>query len=183
LVTLTAGDANCANGGTRITSSSGTVYVCNGSNGTGGGSGGSLGYGAGEVSIGSCTDTATVGVRPRFTGSDFVFDSFSISGLTSNCVGKTFNFYFGVSTNTSIALKNTTGDYTHSDKIKCTLAWPGTAATKIPAQSSWGSSPQLAIDSSNSTCSTIRTPGTTFRLDKISTADYTNAIGFEILTS
>jgi hypothetical protein len=179
-----ASGANCSNGGYRITSATGIAYVCNGSNGTGGGGsgGGSIGYGAGEVSIGACTDTATVGVAAQFNGSDFVMENLTVSGLTNNCAGKTFNFYYAIDSNTATALKNPAGVYTHGSRIKCTLDYPATTATKVPAVGVWGTAPnpQLTITSANSVCRVVG-GSTDFDIDKISTADYTNKIAFEIL--
>ena len=178
---------NCTNGGKKLTSATGVAYVCNGENGVGGGGGsggGSIGYGAGEVSIGACTDTATVGVKAQFNGSDFVMENLTVSGLRSGCAGKTFNFYYAIDSNVATVLKNPAGVYTHGSKIKCTLAYPATTATKVPAVGVWGASPnpQLTITSSNSTCRVIG-GSTDFTIDKISTADYTNKIAFEILSS
>jgi hypothetical protein len=176
--------ANCTNGGYRLTSSTGVSYVCNGSNGTGGGSGGgSVGYGVGEVSIGACTDTATVGVKAQFNGSDFVMENITVSGLQAGCENKTFNFYYAIDTNTATVLKNPSGLYTHGDRIKCTLGTntSDNPAVKIPLSTGWlNSTPQLTINSSNSYCRVIG-GSTDFELDKISTADYTNKIAFEIL--
>jgi hypothetical protein len=175
--------ANCTNGGYRLTSSTGVSYVCNGSNGTGGGSGGgSVGYGVGEVSIGACTDTATVGVAAQFNGADFVMENLTVSGLNNSCAGKTFNFYFAIDSNTATALKNPAGVYTHGSRIKCTLDYPATTPTKVPATGVWGTAPnpQLTITSANSVCRVVG-GATDFDIDKISTADYTNKIAFEIL--
>jgi hypothetical protein len=175
--------ANCTNGGYRLTSSTGVSYVCNGSNGTGGGSGGgSVGYGVGEVSIGACTDTATVGVAAQFNGADFVMENLTVSELNNSCAGKTFNFYFAIDSNTATALKNPAGVYTHGSRIKCTLDYPATTPTKVPAVGVWGTAPnpQLTITSANSVCRVVG-GATDFDIDKISTADYTNKIAFEIL--
>jgi hypothetical protein len=175
--------ANCTNGGYRLTSSTGVSYVCNGSNGTGGGSGGgSVGYGVGEVSIGACTDTATVGVAAQFNGADFVMENLTVSGLNNSCADKTFNFYFAIDSNTATALKNPAGVYTHGSRIKCTLDYPATTPTKVPATGVWGTAgnPQLTITSANSVCRVVG-GATDFDIDKISTADYTNKIAFEIL--
>ena len=183
-----AAGANCTNGGKKLTSATGVAYVCNGTNGTGGGGGGgSIGYGAGEVNIGACTDTATVGVKAQFNGSDFVMENLTVSGLQAGCAGKTFNFYYAIDSNVATVLKNPAGVYTHGSKIKCTLAYPSpTATTKVPASGTWGTGtaidPQLTITSSNSTCRVIG-GSTDFTIDKISTADYTNKIAFEILSS
>jgi hypothetical protein len=177
--------ANCANGGYRLTSATGVAYVCNGTNGTGGGgSGGTTSDGKGLLTVGSCTDTATVGVKSRFTGTDFVMDNLTISGLTNSCAGKTFNFYYAIDSNTSTVLKNPAGVYTHGNSIKCTLDYPGTTATKVPAVGAWGTAPnpQLTITSANSVCR-VDGGSTDFDIDKISTADYTNIIAIEILSS
>jgi len=182
-VVTEASGANCTNGGYRLTSAAGVSYVCNGSNGTGGGSGGgSVGYGVGEVSIGACTDTATVGVAAQFNGADFVMENLTVSGLNNSCAGKTFNFYYAIDSNTATVLKNPAGVYTHGSRIKCTLDYPATTATKVPAVGVWGTAPnpQLTITSSNSVCRVVG-GATDFDIDKISTADYTNKIAFEIL--
>ena len=147
-----------------------------------GSGGGSIGYGAGEVSIGACTDTATVGVKAQFTGSDFVMENLTISGLQAGCAGKTFNFYYAIDSNVATVLKNPAGVYTHGNKIKCTLSYPApTAATKVPTFDI-NATPQLTITSSNSVCNVVGN-NTNFTIDKISTADYTNRLAFEILSS
>jgi hypothetical protein len=179
-----AAGANCANGGKKLTSTTGVAYVCNGTNGAGGSGsgGGSIGYGAGEVSIGACTDTATVGVKAQFTGSDFVMENLTISRLQAGCAGKTFNFYYAIDSNVATVLKNPAGVYTHGNKIKCTLSYPApTAATKVPTFDI-NATPQLTITSSNSVCNVVGN-NTNFTIDKISTADYTNRLAFEILSS
>lgn len=176
--------ANCANGGYRLTSATGVAYVCNGTNGTGGGGGGTTSDGKGLLRVGSCTDTATVGVKSQFTGADFVMSNLTISGLQSSCADKTFNFYYTIDSNTATVLKNPGGFYTHGNVIKCTLDYPATTATKVPAVGVWGTAPnpQLTITSANSVCRVVG--GTTdFDIDKISTADYTNIIAIEILSS
>lgn len=136
----------------------------------GGGGGGTLGYGAGEVSVGACSDSATVGLIAKFTSNDFVFDSITVDNLKAECGGKTMKFYFGIQATGS--LHNGTGEYTNGNSIKCTFTpIPTTGLVRIP---------QFNIDSANSTCVNQTTPAGTFTLNKISTADYTDAIGFEI---
>ena len=185
-VTNEASGANCSNGGYKLTSATGVAYVCNGSNGTGGGGGGTTSDGKGLLTVGACTDTATVGVKSQFTGTDFVMNNLTISGLQSGCAGKTLNFYYTIDSNTATVLKNPAGVYTHGNVIKCTLDYPATTATKVPASNTWGAGttndPQLTITSSNSTCRVVG-GSTDFDIDKISTADYTNLIAIEILSS
>ena len=175
--------ANCTNGGKKLTSATGVAYVCNGTNGTGGGTnGGSIGFGEGEVKIGACTDTATVGVKSQFTGTEFVMENLTLSGLKSDCENKIFNFYYAITPDTSTVLSNPDGKYTHGNKIKCTLGSSSSdnPVVKIPASSGWlSSTPQLTITSANSYCRVVG-GSTDFEMDKISTADYTNRIAFEI---
>jgi hypothetical protein len=184
-VTNEPSGANCTNGGTKITGATGFLYVCNGTNGTGGG-GGTTSDGKGLLTVGACTDTATVGVKSQFTGTDFVMNNLTVSGLQSGCVGKTLNFYYTIDSNTSTVLKNPAGVYTHGNVIKCTLEYPATTATKVPASNTWGAGttndPQLTITSANSVCRVVG-GSTDFDIDKISTADYTNIIAIEILSS
>ena len=136
----------------------------------GGGGGGSLSYGAGEVSVGTCSDSATVGLKAKFTSGDFVFDTITVSDLNTDCGGLTFKYYFEIKATGS--LHNSTGEYANGATIECTFA--------IPASGTWGTSPQFSIGSGNSTCTNLTAPAGTFLLNKISTADYTDAIGFEI---
>ena len=139
----------------------------------GGGGGGSLSYGAGEVSVGACSDSATVGLKAKFTSGDFVFDTITVNDLNTDCGGLTFKYYFEIKATGS--LHNSTGEYANGATIECTFA--------IPASGTWGTNPQFSIGSGNSTCTNLtapRSPVTTFLLNKISTADYTDAIGFEI---
>ena len=111
-------------------------------------------------------------------------ENITISGLQAGCAGKTFNFYYAIDTDTAKSLKNPAGVYTHGSTIKCTLEYAGTTATKVPATGSWGvaPNPQLTITTANSYCRVVGA-ATDFEIDKISTADYTNKIAFEILSS
>jgi hypothetical protein len=136
----------------------------------GGSGGGSLSYGAGEVSVGACSDSATVGLKAKFTSGDFVFDTITVNDLNTACGSKTFKYYFEIKA--TGALHNSTGEYANGATIECTFA--------IPASGTWGTSPQFSIGSGNSTCTNLTAPAGTFLLNKISTADYTDAIGFEI---
>lgn len=197
-VAFTGAQGTCLSGGVRFTDGVGTVtYSCNGANGSngaagatgaagpagtggGGGSGGSIGYGQGEVAVGACEadNKMSVDFTRQFTGLDFVFTSFLLGNAATDgnvsptCVGKTLSFYFKIKTG---VLSNTTGEYIAGDIVKCTHT--------LPSASSWPTNTvgtQFTLDSSNTLCSTLRTPSTTFTLTKVSTADYTDRIGFEI---
>jgi hypothetical protein len=143
-----------------------------GANGTGGtGGGGSLSFGNGQVTVGACSDSATVGLRALYTGDDFVFDTITISDLKADCAGKPLTLYFKIKS--SPWTLRQVGIYTNTDLIKCTFS-------PIPTAGGAARIPQFEIGSSSSICATERNPATSFRLNQISTSDYLDKIGFEI---
>ena len=143
-----------------------------GAAGTGGtGGGGSLSFGNGQVTVGACSDSATVGLRALYTGEDFVFDTITISDLKSDCAGKPLLLYFKIKS-APWTLRQV-GIYTNTDLIKCTF-------NPIPAAGGAARIPQFEIGSSSSICITERNPSTNFSLNRISTSDYLDKIGFEI---
>lgn len=198
-VAFTGAQGTCTTGGVKFTDGAGVVtYACNGRNGldgatgatgaqgapgTGGGSGGgTIGYGQGEVSVGCETDgKIKVNFTREFTGTDFVFNSFTVGeygtdgDVSTACASiagttKYLKFYFKVSSGT---LANTSGHYLAGNIIKCTY--------QLPLATSWPTSiPQFTLTNANTTCATIQTPGTAVALNEIYTADYTDKIGFEI---
>lgn len=194
-VSFTGVEGNCAAGGVRFTDGAGTVtYVCNGRNGadgapgspgrdgTGGGTGGTIGYGQGEVTVGCETDgKIKVNFTRDFTGTGFVFKAFTIGeygvvgDVSSSCgsqpgTTRYFKLYFKV---VDSNLENRSGHYQASDVIKCTY--------ELPASTSWPTTtPQFVLTNENTSCATVRAPGTAVALNEINTADYTDRIGFEI---
>ena len=206
-VAFTGAQGNCTAGGVKLTDGAGNItYTCNGlngangangSNGTNGtngtngsGSGGTLGYGQGEVTVGACEadNRIVVDFTREFTGTDFTFTSFLVGDPTftvgnpvtargdikDTCVGKSLSFYFKVKAS---GLAHTLNQYVANDVIKCTYALPTTTAG-WPANK-W----QFTLTNANTSCATLATSAhvaTTVNLDKISTADYTDKIVFEI---
>jgi hypothetical protein len=192
-VAFTGAQGNCNAGGVKFTDGNGVVtYACNGANGlngangangtngtngTGGG-GGTLGYGQGEVAVTGCEadNVISINVTRQFTGTDFVFKSFNLGNPTvtngdihDTCATKTVAFYLKMKAS---GLVNTT-DYTANDVVKCSYT--------LPSAAGWpAGSPQFTLDSTLLSCATVRTPGTTFPLSNVNTADYTDRIGFEI---
>lgn len=197
-VAFTGTQGTCNAGGVKLTASDGTLsYVCNGRNGSdgangatgatgaagtgggGGGGAGSIGYGQGEFSVGACEadNKIILGFTREFTGTDFVFKTFTVGNSTitdgdikNTCANKVMNFYMKIKTGTLI---NSSGHYIAGDIVKCTYTLP--SAPGWPA-----GNPQFTLDSGNTTCATTRAPGTAVALDEINTADYTDKIGFEI---
>lgn len=189
-VTYSCNGANGANG------ANGT----NGTNGINGGSGGggSLTYGQGVVTVGACdTDgVVAVDVQRKFNGSDFVFSQFNIgdSAITDGdidpaCTGLPISIY--ISINSSIT-RDATRHYQPGDVIVC---------TKIVNTSPWPTSnPQIIFNDSltpnickistreaavtqyfvgRSETPLVAVNGT-LPLERISTGDYTDRIGFSI---
>jgi len=141
--------------------------------GTGGsGGGGSLAFGNGQVTVGACSDSATVGLRALYTGEDFVFDTITVSDLLPACTGQTLNFYFKIKDSPEV-LRQTT-NYTNGNVIKCTFG------STIPAAGGAARIPQFPIPRTT-TCSNV-TQSRSLTLGEISTADYTGKIGFEVTT-
>ena len=108
---------------------------------------------------------------------DFVFKTFTVGNPTitdgdikATCAAKVMNFYLKIKAS---GLANTSGHYIANDIVKCTYT--------LPAAAGWPTTtPQFVLDAGNATCNTNRSPGTAVALDEIRTADYTDAIGFEI---
>lgn len=195
-IAFTGNQGTCLTGGVKLTASDGTIsYVCNGrngsdgangangangTNGTGGGGGtGSIGYGQGEFSVGACEadNKIILGFTREFTGTDFVFKTFTVGNPTitdgdikATCATKVMNFYLKIKAS---GVGNTSGHYIANDIVKCTYT--------LPAAAGWPTTtPQFVLDAGNTTCNTNRAPGTSVALDEIRTSDYADTIGFEI---
>ena len=141
-----------------------------GAAGTGTGGGGSLDFGNGQVTVGACSDSATVGLQALYNGEDFFFDTITISDLKSECGTQVLKFYFKIKS--APWVNHQVGLYNNGDVIKCTFSpIPTSGLVRIP---------QFGI-SKMTTCINVTQPAIpTFYLGEISTADYTGKIGFEI---
>lgn len=203
-VAFAGSQGSCTTGGTRFTDGAGNVsYACNGAAGatgaqgpagpagatgatgpqgpagTGSGGGGSLGFGQGEVTAGGCEADGRIVINfgREFTGTDFVFNQFKLGNPTvtdgdikDTCASKVVALYFKITTGT---LKNgATAGYTNNDIIKCTKTLQGAAG--------WPSgNPQFTFTATDLNCINQRS-NATVAFNQISTADYTDVIGFEI---
>jgi hypothetical protein len=195
-VAFTGTQGTCTAGGVRFTDGAGTVtYTCNGRNGSdgatgatgaagtggGGGGGGTLGYGQGEVSVTGCEadNKMIVNFTRQFTGTDFVFSSFTIGNplvtdgdIKDTCASKTVAIYLKIKAS---GLVNTSGNYIANDIVKCSYT--------LPVAAGWPTgNPQFTLNSSTAgfACATIRSPSTAVSVTELYTADYTDRIGFEI---
>ena len=145
------------------------------------GGGGTIGYGQGEVSVTGCEadNRMIVNFTREFTGSDFVFKTFTIGNpsitdgdIKPTCELKDVAFYFKIKAS---GLANTSGTYIANDIVKCTYT--------LPAAANWPTTnPQFTLTDSTSgfSCATTRTPSVPVLLSDLYTADYTDRIGFEI---
>lgn len=102
--TFVGSQGSCTNGGTKFTSTDGTItYACNGSGGSGGG--GSFAAGTtGFISCdadGSGNSNVTVGMQTQFVSGQFRVKQFDISAISPNCSGKTLTFAMDITTPTS----------------------------------------------------------------------------------
>lgn len=180
VTSLASGDANCANGGTRLTAADGTVsYACNGSGGSGGG--GSLSYGTGQVTVGTCDENVTVNIGREFTLSGFVIKNIRIDDLAGACNGKILNIYFKTFAAPKI-LVNPGTKYTNAQTLKCAFSPLQLNASStdndglVASDVIGGASPKVAPLG----CTVVGGSATTFNLTDISTADIEDKIGFEI---
>jgi hypothetical protein len=84
IISLSSGDANCADGGTKFVSSTGAIsYACNG----GGGGSGSLG--TGYVAIGTCDASAKISLETAYVAGQFKMNAIVIDELAGKCNGQT----------------------------------------------------------------------------------------------
>ncbi len=157
------------------------TIVCNG--GAGSGTGNLLniqnGYASGAMNGTSCQGTTSIGISlsRTFNGNDFVFGNIAITSVSDSvtaqnptgCLGKTLNFYFKINGSGSL---NNSGDYTNGRFVRCSYNITGTSFTANAATAA-------CVTSTDSTGSAYGS--TLFALEKISTADYINKIGFEIV--
>jgi hypothetical protein len=85
----------CTNGGTKFTSTDGTItYACNGTSSSG--AGGSFAAGTtGFISCdadGSGNSNITIGLQTQFLNGQFKVKQFDVSAISPNCSGKTMTF-------------------------------------------------------------------------------------------
>ena len=132
-------------------------------------------YSNGKFNILACTESATVTLRPKYTGEDFVFENARFKDVSDRCGSgtKDVTLYFKVRTGT-LNSPASPAKYVNNDIIKCVY--------QIPVLSGVGNPPVIEFTASNTdtTCSTFNNPSATFRFNDIYTADFTNRVGFEI---
>lgn len=123
IVSLAVDDANCALGGTKFISTTGTIsYACNG------GSGASLG--SGFVSIGSCDPEVRLTLQSNYTGGDFMMAGVTLSELSGLCNNQTVSIYLNVkAVGEGVEKFGTANTYQLADVIICTQVLSITAGS------------------------------------------------------
>ena len=123
IVSLAVDDANCALGGTKFISTTGTVsYACNG------GSGASLG--SGFVSVGSCDPEVRLTLQSNYTGGDFMMAGVTLSELSGLCNNQTVSIYLNVkAVGEGVEKFGTANTYQLADVIICTQVLSITAGS------------------------------------------------------
>ena len=123
IVSLAVDDANCALGGTKFISTTGTVsYACNG------GSGASLG--SGFVSVGSCDPEVRLTLQSNYTGGDFMMAGITLSELSGLCNNQTVSIYLNVkAVGEGVEKFGTANTYQLADVIICTQVLSITAGS------------------------------------------------------
>ena len=116
-------DANCALGGTKFISTTGTIsYACNG------GSGASLG--SGFVSIGSCDPEVKLTLQSNYVGGDFMMAGVTLSELSGLCNNQTVSIYLNVkAVGDGVEKFGTANTYQLADVIICTRVLSITAGS------------------------------------------------------
>lgn len=130
-------------------------------------------YSSGKFNLLACTESATVTLRPKYTGEDFVFEDAKFKDVSTTCGdgNKDVTLYFKIRTGT-LNRPATAPKYTNDDIIKCVY--------QIPLATTWGTNPQFTASNTNTPCSTFNNPSTIFSFNDIYTADFNNRVGFEI---
>ena len=169
----------------------------NGLNGTGGGGGG-LTYGQGVLAVGACDADGVIAlnVQRKFNGSDFVFSEFSFgdSSITDGdvdpaCSGLPISAYITIS---NTVTKNYQRKYQPGDVIVCTKTYTTNPWPTTNPQFTFSDSltPNICKISSRDAAVTsyfagrgetpVRVVNGIVNIEDISTADYTDRVGFSI---
>lgn len=189
-VTYTCNGTPGANG---INGTNGT----NGVNGTGGGGGG-LTYGQGVLAVGACDADGVIAlnVQRKFNGTDFVFSEFSFgdSAITDGdvdaaCSGLPISAYITIS---NTVTKDYQRKYQPGDVIVCTKTYTTNPWPTTNPQFTFSDSltPNICKISSRDAAVTsyfagrgetpVRVVNGIVNIEDISTADYTDRVGFSI---
>jgi hypothetical protein len=192
-VSFSGREGSCINGGIRFTDAAGAVsFACNGTPGPAGapgsqgaqgpqgaagsgGSGGSQSVGQGDLTLIACDNDIRVRVEKLFNGSDFRLDRVLVSEIANTCAGNELTISIKIISDTappSLTLVNGAAGYSFADLIECKATLPGTSDSR------WTSG--FNFTASDLTCRN-ETRNTAIAFGNISSADYTNTIGVQLI--
>lgn len=204
--TCTAGGVRFTDGAGNVTYTCNGTPGANGLNGTngtngvngGGGGGGGLTYGQGVLAVGACDTDGVIAlnVQRKFNGTDFVFSEFTFgdSAITDGdvdaaCSGLPISVYITISNSVT---KDYQRKYQPGDVILCTKTYTNNPWPTTNPQFTFSDSltPNICKISSRQASVTsyfagrgetpVRVVNGIVNIEDISTADYTDRVGFSI---
>lgn len=165
ITSLSNGDSNCPNGGSKFQVGTTITFACNGSNSTSGSSGSSSSFGSGTLELTRCDDLVSFDLDASFN-STFYLDTVTMSQVSKNCNNLTLTVVFQVS-NPKIS---SAPGYSAGDKIYCEKDLTG--GDPASESNSFTMSPTAS-------CRVNKT-GSPLTLSQISTLDIESVVGFQI---
>lgn len=195
-VSFSGREGSCTNGGIRFTDATGAVsFACNGTPGPAGapgsqgapgaqgaqgaagsgGLGGSQSVGQGDLTLIACDNDIRVRVQKLFNGSDFRLDRVEVSEISNTCADNELTLSIKVISDTSpssLTLVNGGAGYAFEDLIQCVTTLPGTSDSR------WAGG--FTFTASDLTCRNV-TRNSSIAFGDISSADYTNTIGVQLI--
>lgn len=163
ITSLSSGDSNCPNGGSKFQVGATITFACNGTSSSGSGS--SSNYGSGTIELTSCDDVVSFNLDANFDD-DFYLDSVKMSQVSGRCESLTLTMVFQISNPKISSVLN----YQAGDKIYC---------EKVLSGGNVASQNNSYIMNSSAICRVNKT-GSTITLGDIATQDIETLVGFQI---
>lgn len=167
ITSLSSGDTNCPNGGSKFQVGTTITFACNGSNSTGTGS--SSSFGSGTLELTRCDDVVAFSLNTNFNN-NFFMNSVRISQVSKNCNDLTLTMVFQILN----PKPSSASGYEANDKIYCEKTLSGGDSA---------SENNSFLMTSTANCR-VQKPDLTFRspitLASIVASDFDSIVGFQI---
>ena len=164
VTTLSTGDPNCPNGGSKFQVGSTITFACNGANSSGTGS--SSSFGSGTLELTRCDDVVSFNLETNFNN-NFYLNSVTMSQVSKNCNNLTLTMIFQIS-NPKVTSNPA---YSAGDKIYCEKSLIG----GDPASEN-----NTFVLSGSNQCK-VNKVGASLNLSDIATSDIESLVGFQIV--